>query len=288
MPPSRYSMDKGPVNNYGRNLIDMCRNTNMFICNGRLGEDACIGKNTCQDVSLIDYVIASPMCLPLFCSFDVIDYSPLYSDVHCPVEFSLKADSLRKRIIKDKHDNPVHIENCCITPKPKRYDTEKTDLFQKNIDEKSLKKLYDTVELVNIGQNDIRERVNAIANDIAQVLCDSARATFGVRSTRAARPAPSHTRVDKPWFNGECRTMRKSYAQARRRFKVCRNIVNKFYFRQQAKLYKKCINKNVKRYKFQISKQLREQQKYNPRKFWQILNPKHNNDKTQSPSLSDF
>ena len=70
-------------------MLDICRNNNLFICNGRVGRDRLIGKPTCKDVSVIDYVLSSPMCLSMFSSFEVLQFSSLYSDVHCPVSFTL-------------------------------------------------------------------------------------------------------------------------------------------------------------------------------------------------------
>ena len=57
----RTSQDKS-VNNYGNKLIDVCRNTGVYIANGRLGLDAGIGKLTCKDTSVIDYCIALQIC----------------------------------------------------------------------------------------------------------------------------------------------------------------------------------------------------------------------------------
>ena len=46
-------------NNNGYKLIDICRNNNLFILNGRFGKDKSLGKFTFRDQSLIDYTICS-------------------------------------------------------------------------------------------------------------------------------------------------------------------------------------------------------------------------------------
>jgi hypothetical protein len=51
LPLKRCSKDL-KVNNHGVKLIDLCRNLNMLICNGRIGSADNIGNNTCKDKSV--------------------------------------------------------------------------------------------------------------------------------------------------------------------------------------------------------------------------------------------
>ena len=53
----RSNQDTKPVNKNGERLLDLCQNHNLFIVNGRFGDDANIDKTTCKDVSVIDYAI---------------------------------------------------------------------------------------------------------------------------------------------------------------------------------------------------------------------------------------
>ena len=55
---NRVSQDM-KTNNNGYKLIDICRNNNLFILNGRFGKDKNLGKFTFRDQSLIDYTICS-------------------------------------------------------------------------------------------------------------------------------------------------------------------------------------------------------------------------------------
>ena len=86
---SRNNVDK-VVNNYGNRLLTLCKTLEVFIVNGRLGEDANRGKLTCNNVSLIDYFICSPLIFPNVSNFDVLDFDPLLSDIHCAVTLTLK------------------------------------------------------------------------------------------------------------------------------------------------------------------------------------------------------
>ena len=52
----RKSMDK-KKNNFGNRLLELCRCNNLFICNGRVGNDKGIGKFTSKNSNVVDYAI---------------------------------------------------------------------------------------------------------------------------------------------------------------------------------------------------------------------------------------
>jgi hypothetical protein len=45
-------------NHYGSRLLDLCKGNDLFIINGRIGNDKDIGKLTCKNSSVVDYVIS--------------------------------------------------------------------------------------------------------------------------------------------------------------------------------------------------------------------------------------
>ena len=46
-------------NTYGNRLLELRKSANMYIINGRFDNDALQGKATCDNVSVVDYVICS-------------------------------------------------------------------------------------------------------------------------------------------------------------------------------------------------------------------------------------
>jgi hypothetical protein len=46
-------------NNFGNRLLELCRCNNIFICNGRIGDDKGIGKFTSKNVSVVELVLKS-------------------------------------------------------------------------------------------------------------------------------------------------------------------------------------------------------------------------------------
>jgi len=47
------------------------------------------GKETCKNVSSVDYFICTPDLLKRVICLNVLDFCPLLSDVHCPIELIL-------------------------------------------------------------------------------------------------------------------------------------------------------------------------------------------------------
>ena len=81
----RKRMDAGK-NRSGNILLELCRGNNLFIVNGRIGDDYLeSGRLTCRNSSVVDYYICSPCFFEYFCNFKVVDFPRLYSDVHSPL-----------------------------------------------------------------------------------------------------------------------------------------------------------------------------------------------------------
>jgi hypothetical protein len=59
IPLERYSQDVGRVNKYGMKLLELCKRCNIFIGNGQLYSNKGIGRTTCKDASLVNYLLLS-------------------------------------------------------------------------------------------------------------------------------------------------------------------------------------------------------------------------------------
>ena len=76
-------------NNYGRKLLQLCCNNNLYICNGRIDNDL-TGAYTCTRGSVIDYLIANIHGLIIVQNFKVHEFTPLLSDVDCALSFDIE------------------------------------------------------------------------------------------------------------------------------------------------------------------------------------------------------
>ena len=85
----RNSKDEHDIDIFGHKLLNLCKTLNIQIINGRLGKDAKLGKHTTRNLSVIDYTLTTPDLFDDIKDFDVLDFNPFLSDVHCPLIFSL-------------------------------------------------------------------------------------------------------------------------------------------------------------------------------------------------------
>ena len=71
-----------------RNSMDTKKNNN-----GK-GEDRHVGKFTCKNSNVVDYCIGTSSLLGLVDDFCVLEFSSLFSDVHCPLSITLRSEHI--------------------------------------------------------------------------------------------------------------------------------------------------------------------------------------------------
>lgn len=91
IPLQRASKDT-KINNLGYWLIDICKNNNLFITNGRFGKDNGIGSATFRDKSVIDYTICTAESFDFLNEFEVLELDSLFSDGHSLLSWSLSGN----------------------------------------------------------------------------------------------------------------------------------------------------------------------------------------------------
>jgi hypothetical protein len=87
IPLKRISRDK-KKNNHGYKLLDICKNNNLVMMNGRFDNDKIIGKMTFRNVSVIDYLITSIKGFSALKTFEILDVDNLFSDRHALLDFT--------------------------------------------------------------------------------------------------------------------------------------------------------------------------------------------------------
>ena len=92
IPENRVSFDN-TVNNYGTGLLTLCKSLNMFIVNGRMSNIAQVGRPTCKNVNVVNYVICIPNLFSTIVNFEVDDFNPMLSDVHNVVRLTLRREA---------------------------------------------------------------------------------------------------------------------------------------------------------------------------------------------------
>ena len=130
-----YRESKDKKNNVlGITLLDICRNNNLFMLNGRYGNDKNVGQFTFRDKSVIDYVLATANCFKLIQDFSIDETDKLFFNGHAILRCSLsyKPKANMQPDIQQINTNLIWNENL-------------KDKFVKNIDETDLKLILEEI-----------------------------------------------------------------------------------------------------------------------------------------------
>ena len=179
----RCNKDTGRVNKYGTKLVDFCKRCNLFIANGRMFSDKGVGRTTCKDASMVDYQLLSPNIINIITDFEIIDFNPMFSDVHNRVHLTLTVEG------ENNQHNPI--DNPNINPRV-RWRSHKVNEFIQVINDdphNTLNEINNTLNEVGDSTHVTVEQVNSILNDLGTLLVNSATTVFGVN--KQERPSRS-------------------------------------------------------------------------------------------------
>ena len=167
---SRASKDS-VVNNYGHKLLDICKNFELFIANGRLYNDFRIGNFTCKGKSVVDYVLLSSRLFINASSFRINEFSNLFSDVHCVVECSFKSLKLAETT-----GNDDVISSGSSAPRRPIWNNDVKAKFINVLENKAVTDLdceFNRIEAGSPTENDIVYLSNAVVDFITQIGVES-------------------------------------------------------------------------------------------------------------------
>ena len=247
------------------------------VLNGRVGRRIHNAKYTCKDRSVIDYFICSSSLFNVIYDFDVLDFSSLYSDAHCPISLTLRAHP-----IKSNEDRDVPITN---KTKIRLWNPEKSNSFIENIDMSELFRIDSKLSSL-ITKTDLQQHeLDHIILKINQVFEKCAETSFG--HTKETSKTKDTNMTKKPWFHESCHRARNQYHNARRVYNINRTEQNKENMRQSSKFYKSTMNLSVKKYKNLRIQKLKNLKTSNPREFWKILNSSNPKKECKAP-LNDL
>ena len=260
LPTERANCDKSADRgNYGDELLQLCKNNKLCIFNGRCGNDKGIGRATTTANTVVDYVIGTPFLLSRVAKFDILDYDPLFSDMHHQIIFEIKTtnDNVNVHQEADVKEPDVDESKAIGTNVGKWVESKKGD-FIDNIDIDKINTLLEKID---------SEAVNDVVKDLSSLLINAARVTFPVKNRKKRG-----NKVE--GYDKDCWQARQQYHRAKARHnkkktdETRENMVNK------SKQYKQELNraKKIERKKF-ISK-LRSLKTKNPKEYWKLLQTK--------------
>ena len=128
------------TNTIGNLLLDICKNNNVFILNGRAGKDKGVGNFTFRNKSVIDYTLVSSDCINFITNFDIRDLDPLFSDGHALLSLNVNLHLNKQAPVESRTDS---------TKPPKWDDTKKSDFIQ-NLDREQLIQINNMLDSFSI------------------------------------------------------------------------------------------------------------------------------------------
>ena len=276
---ARKSADNN-VNTYGRHLIELCKNNNLFIMNGRIGYDKNQPKVTCKDKSTVDYFLSSVYCFGFVHYFRIHEHSELYSDVHCPLSLTLSVDCQTKSK-QNENEKPLFSET-----NVRNWDSRKAEKYLENFDILSVAEIETSLDQLSSNGHISIDNVNDIVTCIGNLFKTCSKDTFGEKKT----VFPKFKDKIKPWFNLDCRNARNLYHRCRRMYNNHKTNYYKNILKIVSKKYKRTLTKIYRKYKENKASELRRLESTDPRKYWKIINSDNNKNNIQASvdDLYDF
>ena len=180
----RYSEDNR-TNNYGHRLIELCKNLGILIVNGRLSNDRKKGKLTCRQASVVDYIICSPVLYSNIVFFDVVEFNPLFSDVHNALECHIK--------IRDVIDSHVDVLSDDVllnndAPRRPRWQRGFKDMYVENLNALKISELENALERLSLADTARSEQVQDLCNSLVHILTESGRSIGSIKDNIKVNP----------------------------------------------------------------------------------------------------
>ena len=290
IPTKRQTLDIHVPDTYGRHLLELCKTCSLYILNGRVGHDRYIGSYTTTNNSVIDYVIASPVLLSKINEFDVLNFDPMFSDVHCGIElsfknFCLKPDAAHDNNTRDIEGDTHAVKNNNIKNKY-IWNPAKQNLFIANIDRSALEAI-----VLNLDNNTENLDVNVVVNDINTVWINSAQKSL--RKHRVDAPANANCskpkKRDNTWYSVDCDRARIIYLDNKTAYRRNKSYINLTNLKRASKSYKKAISIAKLKSRREYENKLRNMKKCNSREYWKLLNSTKCKSKKDTPiTMSDM
>lgn len=269
---TRHSEDRDKANKYGLQLLDLCKSSNLFIMNGRIGQDKGIGKYTRIDTtgnSLVDYVIGSLNMFRVIADFSIGGKLP-ESD-HLPLEFSLHINGVQASKGRKQMDStwsPIYKYVC-------------SDINDMN---HTMLALHDNTSdyHYNIYRDSIRQLkgTDCVAQSFSYFVkqaCDRSLVSKRVNPSRPTGPT---------WFDRECRQSRSIAIRAGERLETVKDRERAV---QKCREYRSFKQKKKRIYENNVRQQIENAYFNNKSNMWKILsNYGRSESKNNSPCGDEF
>jgi len=265
LPIIRKNKDNLRHDNNAIKLLELCKNTGLFIANGRYDK----GEPTTTSGTLIDYTLLSPDLANKIDKFEIEEFDPVYSDVHCKMKIIIQTETktLTKLVKKVRTDKSEIARN---RAKIKRWDMSKKNVFIENVKQR----VDQTMQAMN---NNTDMSVNEIVKEVNSIYVSSAKESFGTYTTNSK----NRKKKTFAWYNDKCHTLRKSYKYALQTHRRIKSDASLRRLISSGKTYKKQVKKAKNEYVKTPNLHIMQQKEKDPKAYWKILNDKRSKEEIE-------
>ena len=268
IPISRKSEDH-TVNNYGRELLDVCVAGWLHLINGRIRPDTSKGAFTCfspRGTSVVDYTITSEDFLKYVSHFQVGDIS-IFSD-HCPLHLHLSTQP----------SSSIRIARLNMLSNDLLQDVqERMGNHQEAEPESPVQVLHTSEEkLAEIFSNqDFRNKIASLETELSVSPATECTHKFicllqeALKVKIKKKGKNKNTFPKNMWFDKQCKEKKKDFKKAAKRAKEnVNNLVLRELMWKERRIYKSLIKKKKRQSISKLHSELMEFKTKNPREFW--------------------
>jgi len=255
-------------NSNGLALVDICRNNNLFILNGRMGTDKDTGQFTYRNSSVIDYAIATAECFVFLTEFGIIETDSLFSDGHAIIKFTVSS----KIKVTPPHKQKLHKDNTSA-----KWKQNLASSFINNINEENIDHIKYLCDVCPCAPSSIDE----ITNTITVMFQNAAAETF-------PKQCSYNHAFKRPWFGIKCKQAQTCYYEAKNIYKCERSLSNKTLLQNASKNYKRTMNYFNNQYKFKNAQTLRTMHSKSSKEYWKYIHRIGAKKSKKSPSLDSL
>ena len=234
--------------NWGPELLDMCKDTSLLILNGRTSGDEAgkytFGIASSSGRSAIDYFVASAQCMTASVSLQVNEDAEVYCTDHHSVVLHMLCEPL-----KEYEHNSLHFS----TVERVKYDDQNADAY-----EEYLTAVLHSQWLPLLVQN---ADVDVLSKSLADLALEAARET--TPQARKQRGAAAY--VSKPWYDEACKN---AYRNMKHVLQCLDNTAEEKQTVQ--KRYKSVTYRTKKAWIQQRNDELMHMSSKDPKAFWKV------------------
>ncbi len=262
LPIKRNNMDIHKLDDYGKQLLSLCKTSGLRILNGRILGDL-LGHCTCFShngkPSTIDYMLAGTSILNLVNLFHVNPPNEL--SIHCLLCTSIKINAMIPAEIDDAN---------ALLPLPGKY------LWAKDSEFKFQSAMTNTI-IKNKIDHFLNGHANETVDQAVESVNDIIKCTANIAGIKLKKSSPHKinklSKKNKKWYDDDCRILLRELRKAGKAVRKNPNDANNLHhFNKTRKKYKKLLKTKKLSFRKNLVNQFDNLAENNQQEFWSLYN----------------